>query len=178
MSEALKENTEFPTLAARAAAWVRRCFGDAAMARPERAARLMEEAIELAQAEGVPEELAAGVVRRVYSRPSGLPAQEAGGVGLCLAAWEEASGISVENAAMLEMDRVERMSVEHFKARHAAKVAVGAAAPPGVRPPIALQELVDQARAQGFRLISLRKKGEMAKKVPLPTKAKSRRDVA
>lgn len=117
------------TLGERAAAWVRRCFGDGAMARTERAARLLEEAVELAQAEGVAVELARAVVERAYARPPGDSAQEAGGVGMCLAAWSHAAGVDVALEAEREMARVEALPADHFRARHAAKVAAGSAAP-------------------------------------------------
>lgn len=129
LRRALSEDAAPAAIGERAAAWVRRCFGEHAMARTERAARLMEEAVELAQAEGVTVALARGIVERAYARPTGDPAQEAGGVGMCLAAWSVASGVDVAAETEREVSRVEALPVEHFKARHAAKVAAGSAAP-------------------------------------------------
>lgn len=55
----------------RVAVWVRRCFGDAAMSIHERASRLMEEAIEMAQAAGVAREVANRSVAYIYGRRRG-----------------------------------------------------------------------------------------------------------
>lgn len=63
------------------ASWVVECLGQTRGAdRAERAQRALEEAIELAQACGCPEEDAIALVRYVYARPAGTVAQEVGGV--------------------------------------------------------------------------------------------------
>jgi hypothetical protein len=61
--------------------WAVRCFGAEHVANgPERALRLLEEAIELAQAFHVPADKARECVDMVYARPVGEREQEAGGV--------------------------------------------------------------------------------------------------
>lgn len=110
---------------ARVSAWVTRCFGEAAMALPERASRLMEEAIELTQAAGVSREVAEKSVAYIYSRPAGEPAQELGGVMLTAAACAAALGTTMAVAFATEMDRVEAKSDAHFRARQAHKADMG-----------------------------------------------------
>lgn len=102
-----------------------RMFGPGANNRDERALRLMEEAIELAQAEGVSREQAAGIVSRTYDRPVGSPKNEGAQVALCLVAWAQASGYDAMALALHEMERIEALPPEHWHKRHAAKTAAG-----------------------------------------------------
>ena len=67
--------------------WVRASFGDGAMHRQERAMRVLEEAIELAQAEEIADEDVQRLSAHVYAKPPGSPDQEVGGIGVCLLAW-------------------------------------------------------------------------------------------
>ncbi len=115
------------SIGTRIAWWVTTCFGSAAMKREERATRLLEEAVELAQAEGVPQELVDRLTRHVYSKPVGDPPQEGAGVALCLEAWAVSAGQDVRDLALRELERVEGFTPEHFRKRHAAKVAAGSA---------------------------------------------------
>src|SRR4051812_11277389 len=50
-------------------AWAVRSFGPIALNRDERAARMAEEAVEVAQVEGVPLDVMQRITARVYSRP-------------------------------------------------------------------------------------------------------------
>lgn len=113
---------------ARVTAWVERCFGAPAMALPERASRLMEEAIEMAQAAGVEREVAERSVAYIYGRPAGPPAQELGGVMLTAAACAAALATTMAAAFEAEMARVEAKSDDHFRARQAHKADMGMSA--------------------------------------------------
>lgn len=84
LAHLLDEVTRKPDLGderqAIAGQWACRCFGEQVTAdRKERALRVLEEAIELAQAEGIEVNQAANLVGYVYSRPPGEPSQELGG---------------------------------------------------------------------------------------------------
>jgi hypothetical protein len=112
----------------RIAGWVRSRLGEKAlMDRQERAARLVEEAIELAQAEGVPEIRIVNVARRVYDRPVGEVEQEIGGIGVCLLAYCHASGFNFVTLTDREVTRIEKVPVEVSRAKHNAKVRAGTA---------------------------------------------------
>lgn len=109
-------------------AWVCRCFGKGVSTDSrERVARLLEEAIELAQAEGFPRALAAALLDHVYARPAGDPAQEVGGVGITLLAYCAARGFSAENCEANEFDRIMSLPADHFRARQNAKADAGVA---------------------------------------------------
>jgi NTP pyrophosphatase (non-canonical NTP hydrolase) len=73
--------------------WLIACFGPS-FADPdqERAARHMEESIELFHAQGKSFEEVIALARRVYSRPAGDPQRELGDVMVTLAALAEANG--------------------------------------------------------------------------------------
>ena len=106
--------------------WVRRAFGDETMLRPdERAARVLEEATELAQACGVPEATAEKIRAYVYARPVGDPAQEVGGVGLTLLACCGTLGISADKAESDEVARVLAKPLEHWNRRWQEKSKAG-----------------------------------------------------
>lgn len=110
--------------------WVQRTFGAELLAPQERVARLLEEVVELAQAEDLPEERALALVRHVYSKPPGSPLQEVGGVGVTLLAYCGSKGISADTAERMELDRVLSLPAEHFRRRQAAKANAGVAAEP------------------------------------------------
>jgi NTP pyrophosphatase (non-canonical NTP hydrolase) len=106
--------------------WARECFGVEEATSPEqRGLRLLEEAIEAAQAAGVDRDAAANLVRFVYSRPVGEVAQELGGVAVCALALAEAVGADAETEECREIDRVLAIDRAHFTARNAAKNAAG-----------------------------------------------------
>lgn len=74
--------------------WCRDTFGDTiATDIVERAARLLEEATEVAQAANVPIQMAAAITHRVYNRPKGLLPQEMGGVIVCWSIMAAALGM-------------------------------------------------------------------------------------
>lgn len=111
------------------AAWVRSTFGDHRLfSIPERVRRLVEEVIEVAQAEGMDPDAIKGIVDYVYGRPAGDPAQEAGGVGVTLLAYCTSRGFSAEQTEINEVDRVTKIDQATFRNRHQAKVDAGVAA--------------------------------------------------
>jgi hypothetical protein len=105
---------------------VRATFGDSLLATEERVSRVVEEAVELAQAEGVPAERLHALVRHVYAKPPGDPAQEVGGVGVTVLAYCAAVGISADDAEAREVERVLALPVDHFRRRQAGAAGGGA----------------------------------------------------
>lgn len=110
----------------RIAEWVRSRFGANALHdRQERVARLLEEAAELAQAEGLALDTAQRILARTYSRPVGEVGSEVAGVGLTLAAYCVAAGLDPQALMRAELKRVEAVPRAVTLAKHAAKVADG-----------------------------------------------------
>ncbi len=107
--------------------WAVDAFGEASMAIHERIARLLEEVIELAQAEEFPPEQIARLVEHVYSKPPGIREQEVGGIGVTLLAYCAVIGISADEAEEREVLRVLGKPLEHFRTRQNAKAAAGIA---------------------------------------------------
>lgn len=93
-------------------AWARECLGIPTFNdRLERCARLLEEALECAQAGGLRQEDALRLLYSVYARPPGIIMQEVGGVALTLAAFCSVFGVSLNYCAMEELARVWRPGV-------------------------------------------------------------------
>lgn len=110
--------------------WVKRTFGAMnAINQEERIRRFAEEAIELAQAAGLSESDVARLVRYVYSRPAGEPAQEVGGVSVTLLAYCESMGLSADELEQREYARVLSKDTGYFRERHNAKAIAGIALP-------------------------------------------------
>jgi hypothetical protein len=107
--------------------WAVRCFGTKHVYDKEaRALRLLEEAVELAQALGVPAEKCKLCVDVVYSRPVGVPEQELGGVMVCASLL----GSIMSEAGMQEfyeeeVCRILKKSPEHFLKRNQEKENLG-----------------------------------------------------
>jgi len=110
------------------AAWVRVTFGEESFTRNERVIRFLEEAIELAQSEGMPIETLLAVVRHVYSKPAGSISQEVGGVGITLLAYCEYIGISADACELAEWERISAIDVNYFRQRQNKKADAGIAA--------------------------------------------------
>jgi NTP pyrophosphatase (non-canonical NTP hydrolase) len=86
--------------------WLNACFPH--QVRPdgrERTHRFLEEALELAQANGCSREDAIALVNYVYGRPLGDPKSEVGGVMVTLAALCGVAGISMDEAGDRELKR-------------------------------------------------------------------------
>ena len=109
------------------AAWIRSTFGEVTCTREERTLRFLEEAIELAQAEGLSLEQVNRLMIHVYNKPRGVAEQEVGGVGITLLAYCECIGISADAAELLEWERVSAIDAEYFRRRHNKKADVGIA---------------------------------------------------
>jgi hypothetical protein len=97
--------------------------------REERASRVVEEAIELAQAEGLPMTRIERIARRVYLRPPGEPAKEAGGVMVTLLAWAVAPDLDPLALASADLDRAEAIPLDEIRARQQAKFESGTGLP-------------------------------------------------
>jgi NTP pyrophosphatase (non-canonical NTP hydrolase) len=69
--------------------------------------RFLEEALELAQAEGMTEEEARRVAAYVWGRPVGETGQEVGGVMVTLAAFCHRREIDLQAEALREFDRID-----------------------------------------------------------------------
>jgi hypothetical protein len=123
-------------LTGRIATWVRTRLGSAVLTdRKERAMRVLEEAAELAQAEGVTVCDASWLVERVFSRPKGEPSQEAAGVQVCLLAWAYAADERLDDLTRSEVERIEGIDADHFRRKQAEKAAAGVAMHPTVHAP-------------------------------------------
>lgn len=107
--------------------WARAAFGDdQATSLPQRATRLLEEAIELYQACGTEDPaMAKKLVDYVFDRPPGEISQEIGGVAVCLLALAAAAGLSADREELREIERVLNEPIEEFTRRNAAKNAAG-----------------------------------------------------
>lgn len=87
--------------------WLAACFSPAVRAdREERTHRFLEEALELAQANGCTREDLQALVEYVFSRPVGKPEQEVGGVMVTLAGLCSAMQIDMEAAGEHELERI------------------------------------------------------------------------
>lgn len=105
----------------RVAEWIRTRIGEANSHRRERAMRCLEEAVELAQAEGIGIDLVRKQVDHVFARPPGEPEQEVAGVAVCLLAWCAATGVRLFDLAEREVGRIERKPVDQIRGSVARK---------------------------------------------------------
>lgn len=86
--------------------WLAACFPLSVRTnRQERTHRFLEEALELAQANGCSHEEAKELVDYVYSRPIGRPELEVGGVMVTLASLCSATSIDMNEAGERELKR-------------------------------------------------------------------------
>lgn len=97
------------------------------MAPLERVTRLLEEAIELAQSEGLLLDDARRLMEHVYQKPPGDAFQEVGGVGITLLVYCGSRGFSADRAELSELVRVLGRDPQHFRDRQNAKAAAGVA---------------------------------------------------
>lgn len=115
--------------------WTRQAFGDEqATSLPQRGLRLLEEAIEAAQAAGVERAMALKLVDYVFDRPPGVLHQELGGVGVTTLALAAAAGLSADDEEEREVARVLAKPLKHFTERNEAKNAAGFLAIPKDKP--------------------------------------------
>lgn len=110
----------------RALSWARAAFGDReACSLPQRGLRLVEEAIEAAQAAGTPKDKIVDLVHHIYRQPAGALGQEIGGVALTTMILAEAASVSADVEEQRELARVLSRPLEHFAARNQAKNDLG-----------------------------------------------------
>jgi NTP pyrophosphatase (non-canonical NTP hydrolase) len=108
--------------------WAISRFGLVATNVDERAARLLEEAVEIAQAAGVKLEIVERIARRTYSRPVSKDiGQEIGGCGITLLAFSEVVGCDFKNEIDREWNRVSTLPKEYWTKKHNEKVVDGTA---------------------------------------------------
>lgn len=113
-------------LQALASSWAVLAFGKAHVTNSKiRALRLLEEAIELAQAEGVQRHMIDHCTEVVYSRPVGLANQEIGGVLMTAAVYCSCRGMDIEEVLKNELDRVLAKPLEKFAKRNQDKIDLG-----------------------------------------------------
>lgn len=125
-----EETSSLAALDAIAFDWALRCFGDQ-MANPqERTLRMIEEAIEVGQAAGLPEVLLHEQVFEVYKRPRGTLTKELGGLCHTLRLLCTTLGVNPEALRVAELRRVLSFSPEHFAKRNREKLDLGLKAGP------------------------------------------------
>jgi hypothetical protein len=91
-----------------AGGWIKRCFGTEQFSNVQlRAFRAFEEFTELAQCAKMTEEQAHAIVKHVYGRPVGEPANEIAGSMIGVAGIAEAMGIDMQDALNHEIERCE-----------------------------------------------------------------------
>jgi len=99
-------SSELSSYQQRVERWLDACFPPAVRTnRAERTHRFLEEALELAQANGCSRDDALALVEYVFGRPVGRPDQEVGGVMVTLAGLCSASGINMDDAGDRELER-------------------------------------------------------------------------
>jgi hypothetical protein len=99
-------SSELSSYQQRVERWLDACFPPAVRSdRVERTHRFLEEALELAQANGCSRDDALALVEYVFGRPVGRPDQEVGGVMVTLAGLCSASAINMDDAGERELER-------------------------------------------------------------------------
>lgn len=105
--------------------WAVTTFGPVARDPAERAARLLEEAAEVAQSFGVAEETALKIIKRTYSRPVGDGDKEIGGVLVCVHGLCAIRNIDPDEVLETEVTRVLNRDPAYWAKKHADKVIDG-----------------------------------------------------
>lgn len=106
--------------------WAERAFGMSHVTNPKiRALRLLEEAIELAQAESIPRHMIDHCTDIVYGRPVGTAAQEIGGVLMTTAVYCSCRNMDMELVLSYELDRVLSKPLDNFAKRNQDKIDMG-----------------------------------------------------
>ena len=95
--------------------WIASRLGPEHMTPRERALRVLEEALELAQSEGVIMPDAFRLLQHVFGRPAGDPQQEAGAVGVCLMGWCAARGLDHKAVVEQEIERIEARTISEVR---------------------------------------------------------------
>lgn len=107
--------------------WVQVTFGPVARNRDERVMRLLEEVMELAQAEGISADKVRALCVRVFTRDRSEPLQELAQVAFTLDALAELLGVNLRAMIGGELHRVRSKPAEYWAQRHQAKADAGLA---------------------------------------------------
>jgi NTP pyrophosphatase (non-canonical NTP hydrolase) len=111
--------------------WVETRIGLMSQADPaERTMRVLEEAVELAQANGIGRREIERLADYVYGRPKGKPGQEIAGVGVTLLALAECLGLDLVDEIDSEIERIHHLPPDHFRKRQQEKADAGIASRP------------------------------------------------
>lgn len=96
--------------------WLEFCFGESKdpLRRERRGHRFCEESLEFLQSIGTTKEDVLSLVDYVYSRPTGEPSQEVGGVMVTLMGAASANGLKVAECAEKELARVWEKAADIF----------------------------------------------------------------
>jgi hypothetical protein len=106
-AEVAADDAPGSTYQARVKAWILKCFNGEILAdAEERGDRFLEEVFELLQALGYDEKRVGRLLRYVYDRPPGEPAQEVGGVMVTLAGLCACHGLDMHRDGETELARV------------------------------------------------------------------------
>jgi sugar phosphate isomerase/epimerase len=106
--------------------WVRTRFGDATQdTTTERVDRIIEEACELAQAEGRSFTRVIEIALYVFKQPAGEPLQEMAGVASTLFAYAANKGVKVLDILNKDIERMYEKPIDYFRARHRIKIDAG-----------------------------------------------------
>ena len=116
-----------PRLGTAALRWAVSTFGEVAEDKEERAMRCLEEAIEVANAVGLPPETLQMIGARGYSRQKGDRSREIGQAMLTLELLADVLTIDPQRAAADEFSRIQSIPKEEWERRHQAKVDMGIA---------------------------------------------------
>ena len=107
--------------------WMEECFSPGTVSnKRERALRFLDEALELFQAMGCSQQEAQELLTYVFGRPAGEVGQEVGGVMTTLAALCCAADVNLNQAAVLELNRVNSPEImDKIRAKRANRVVPG-----------------------------------------------------
>lgn len=104
-------------------AWAKDTYGSVSRIRVERLLRFVEEAIQLAHADGIDRDMLITLLDRVYSRPKGEINQEIAQTQVCLEMYAENIGESSDQLAERERQRIQTIPKEEWQRRNAIKQA-------------------------------------------------------
>ena len=109
--------------------WALWAFGRVVLNRQERAMRLLEEATEYAQAEGVQKIVADAIVTRVYLKDPGDPVEELAQVQMCVCAAASVHNVDLMETTHQQVNKCWERNAAEWERRHDAKVQLGIAVP-------------------------------------------------
>lgn len=105
--------------------WAHSTFGPIALNPVERTLRIVEEAVEVAQADGCDPAMLHAIIDRTYSRPADSVEKELGGLLLTVYARCALVGLDPDAVLGKEIDRVLSKPREHWAAKHDDKMRDG-----------------------------------------------------